>query len=121
MSNKARYAHHSAELIRLHILHHASDGAFYGQWMIDELARHGYKLNPGTLYPSCTEGADYSLDETSLPPRKDLAPPDLRPYLLTQSLHQPRGLIGPSTSVQEDGRTKNLQFAQFLLPFGEFR
>ena len=23
----------------------------YGQWMIDELARHGYRLSPGTLYP----------------------------------------------------------------------
>lgn len=38
-------------LIRLHILHHASEGEFYGQWMIHELARHGYTLSPGTLYP----------------------------------------------------------------------
>jgi DNA-binding PadR family transcriptional regulator len=38
-------------LIRLHILHHASEGEFYGQWMIQELARHGYSLSPGTLYP----------------------------------------------------------------------
>jgi DNA-binding PadR family transcriptional regulator len=38
-------------LIRLHILHHASKTAFYGQWMIHELARHGYTLSPGTLYP----------------------------------------------------------------------
>jgi PadR family transcriptional regulator, regulatory protein PadR len=38
-------------LIRLHILHHASDEEFYGQWMIHELARHGYTLSPGTLYP----------------------------------------------------------------------
>jgi PadR family transcriptional regulator, regulatory protein PadR len=38
-------------LIRLHILHHASDSEFYGQWMIHELARHGYTLSPGTLYP----------------------------------------------------------------------
>ena len=38
-------------LIRLHVLHHAAGGEFYGQWMIDELARHGYKLSPGTLYP----------------------------------------------------------------------
>ena len=39
------------ELIRLHILHHASEEGFYGQWMIQELARHGYTLSPGTLYP----------------------------------------------------------------------
>jgi DNA-binding PadR family transcriptional regulator len=38
-------------LIRLHILHHATKGGFYGQWMIHELARHGYVLSPGTLYP----------------------------------------------------------------------
>ncbi len=38
-------------LIRLHILHHASEAEFYGQWMIQELARHGYTLSPGTLYP----------------------------------------------------------------------
>jgi PadR family transcriptional regulator PadR len=38
-------------LIRLHILHHASKEEFYGQWMIHELARHGYTLSPGTLYP----------------------------------------------------------------------
>jgi PadR family transcriptional regulator PadR len=38
-------------LIRLHILHHSCEGEFYGQWMIHELARHGYTLSPGTLYP----------------------------------------------------------------------
>src|SRR3972149_141096 len=45
--------HHDllAGLVRLHILHHAAEHKIYGQWMIDELARHGYKLSPGTLYP----------------------------------------------------------------------
>lgn len=38
-------------LIRLHVLHHAVEGEFYGQWMLSELARHGYALGPGTLYP----------------------------------------------------------------------
>ena len=38
-------------LIRLHILHHAVEGEFFGRWMIDELGRHGYALGPGTLYP----------------------------------------------------------------------
>jgi DNA-binding PadR family transcriptional regulator len=40
-----------AGLVRLHILNHAAQHEIYGQWMIDELARHGYKLSPGTLYP----------------------------------------------------------------------
>ena len=38
-------------LIRLHLLYHAGDGPIYGFSMIEELARHGYRLSPGTLYP----------------------------------------------------------------------
>lgn len=38
-------------LIRLHVLHHAVEGEVYGQWMIEELGRHGYRLSAGTLYP----------------------------------------------------------------------
>jgi DNA-binding PadR family transcriptional regulator len=41
----------SRGLIRLHILHHASKDGVFGFWFIEELARHGYKLSPGTLYP----------------------------------------------------------------------
>ena len=40
-----------AGLIRLHILFHAAKGEIYGQWIIEELGRHGYRLSPGTLYP----------------------------------------------------------------------
>ncbi len=38
-------------LIRLHLLHHASARPLYGLAMIEGLARHGYRLSPGTLYP----------------------------------------------------------------------
>jgi len=38
-------------LVRLHILHHAAEQAIYGTWITEELARHGYKLSAGTLYP----------------------------------------------------------------------
>jgi PadR family transcriptional regulator, regulatory protein PadR len=34
-----------------HVLHHACEQPIFGLWMIEELARHGYKLSPGTLYP----------------------------------------------------------------------
>jgi PadR family transcriptional regulator len=37
--------------IRIHILYHACRGAIFGMGMIEELARHGYKLSAGTLYP----------------------------------------------------------------------
>lgn len=40
-----------AGFIRLHVLHHAAEGDLYGQWMIDELGHHGYKVSAGTLYP----------------------------------------------------------------------
>jgi len=38
-------------LWKLHILHHASRGPVYGLWLLDELAEHGHRLSPGTLYP----------------------------------------------------------------------
>ena len=38
-------------LVRLHILHHATQEPIYGFWLIEELGRHGYKIGPGTLYP----------------------------------------------------------------------
>jgi PadR family transcriptional regulator PadR len=38
-------------LIRLHLLHHAAEAPIFGQAMIDELGRHGYRLSAGTLYP----------------------------------------------------------------------
>jgi PadR family transcriptional regulator PadR len=37
--------------IRIHILYHAAQEPVYGQALIEELARHGYRLSPGTLYP----------------------------------------------------------------------
>jgi len=36
---------------KVHILHHAAEGSVYGQWMMEELKRHGYDISPGTLYP----------------------------------------------------------------------
>jgi DNA-binding PadR family transcriptional regulator len=38
-------------MIRLHILHHASREPVFGLGLIEELARHGYALSPGTVYP----------------------------------------------------------------------
>lgn len=38
-------------LIRLHVLHHASKEPVFGLGMVEELALHGYRISPGTLYP----------------------------------------------------------------------
>ena len=33
------------------MLHHAVHEPIFGLGMIDELARHGYRISPGSLYP----------------------------------------------------------------------
>ncbi|HXA66696.1 MAG TPA: PadR family transcriptional regulator [Bryobacteraceae bacterium] len=38
-------------LIRLHVLRHATEEPIFGLGMIEELARHGYRISPGSLYP----------------------------------------------------------------------
>lgn len=37
--------------IKLHIVYHAAREPVFGLDLIRELARHGYDLSPGTLYP----------------------------------------------------------------------
>jgi DNA-binding PadR family transcriptional regulator len=37
--------------IRVHILFHAAEAPVYGTALMEELARHGYQVGPGTLYP----------------------------------------------------------------------
>lgn len=38
-------------LIRIHVLLHARHEPIFGLAMIKELAHHGYRVGPGTLYP----------------------------------------------------------------------
>jgi PadR family transcriptional regulator PadR len=38
-------------LIRLHVMHHASEEPIFGLGMMKELERHGYRISPGSLYP----------------------------------------------------------------------
>jgi DNA-binding PadR family transcriptional regulator len=51
----------SSGFIKLHVLHHSSEHPVYGLWLIEELAEHGYKVSPGTLYPLL-----HSLEESEL-------------------------------------------------------
>jgi len=37
--------------VALHVLHHAAAGPVHGAWLTEELAHHGYRISPGTLYP----------------------------------------------------------------------
>jgi PadR family transcriptional regulator PadR len=38
-------------LWKIHILHHAAEHPIHGYWMMEELAEHGYRVSPGTIYP----------------------------------------------------------------------
>lgn len=38
--------------VRLHVLHHAAHRELHGAWMAAELAHHGYRISPGSLYPT---------------------------------------------------------------------
>ncbi len=38
--------------IKIHILYHAAREPIFGVEIAEELARHGYNISPGTLYPT---------------------------------------------------------------------
>jgi PadR family transcriptional regulator PadR len=67
---------------KVHILHHAAEQGVYGQWMIEELQHHGYRLSPGTLYPMLARMAQRGWLRATEPTRAKAA----RVYRLT-----PRG------------------------------
>jgi PadR family transcriptional regulator PadR len=67
---------------KVHILHHAEEHGVYGQWMLEELHHHGYRLSPGTLYPILTRMAERGWLRAAEPARATAA----RVYRLT-----PRG------------------------------
>lgn len=37
--------------VQVHVMHHAAEGDVHGAALIEELARHGHRLSPGTVYP----------------------------------------------------------------------
>jgi DNA-binding PadR family transcriptional regulator len=68
---------------KIHILYHAADErGVYGQWMLEELQHHGYRLSPGTLYPILARMAQRGWLRAAEPKRSKAA----RVYRLT-----PRG------------------------------
>jgi PadR family transcriptional regulator PadR len=49
--SNAKYQDLYIGLVRIHVLHHAAEEPIFGQGMMEELGRHGYRLGPGTIYP----------------------------------------------------------------------
>jgi DNA-binding PadR family transcriptional regulator len=65
---------------KVHILFHAGESrGVYGQWMLQELHHHGYRLSPGTLYPILARMADRGWLRAAEPKRSKAA----RVYRLT--------------------------------------
>ncbi|ODU01823.1 MAG: hypothetical protein ABS79_01150 [Planctomycetes bacterium SCN 63-9] len=54
--------------VRMHILYHATKEDIFGVEMMEELARHGYEVGPGTLYPMLQklEGAGYLTSQSAI-------------------------------------------------------
>jgi PadR family transcriptional regulator PadR len=49
--SSAKYQDLYIGLVRVHVLYHAAKEPVFGQGMMQELGRHGYRLGPGTMYP----------------------------------------------------------------------
>jgi len=81
--------------VALHVLHHADERDVHGAWLTAELARHGYRISPGTLYPLL-----HRLESDRLLRGRDEVVDGkvLRRYRATaqgrKALHQLRGVIG---------------------------
>jgi DNA-binding PadR family transcriptional regulator len=69
---------------KIHILHHADEHGVYGQWMLEELHHHGYRLSPGTLYPMLARMAQRGWLRASEPSRSK----GPRVYRLTPRGHE---------------------------------
>ncbi len=69
---------------KIHILHHAAEQGIYGQWMLEELHHHGYRLSPGTLYPMLARMAKRGWLRATEPKRSKAA----RVYRLTPRGHE---------------------------------
>jgi PadR family transcriptional regulator PadR len=69
---------------KIHILHHAAEQGVYGQWMLEELHHHGYRLSPGTLYPMLARMATRGWLHATEPKRSKAA----RVYRLTPRGHE---------------------------------
>ena len=73
-ATKLKYQDPFSGLIRLHILHYAAEGEFYGQWMIHELARHGYTLSPGSTVWSAEAASNHEANDWGVRLAGSIAP-----------------------------------------------
>lgn len=67
---------------KVHILHHAQERPIYGQWVLEELRRHGFQVSPGTLYPLLGRMEQYGWLR-ALKNAENTSPKARREYVLT--------------------------------------
>src|ERR671910_3908024 len=67
---------------KVHILHHAGARPIFGQWLIEELRRHGFQVSPGTLYPLLARMESQGWIRSTRPAEKT-SPKARREYVLT--------------------------------------
>lgn len=103
--------------IKIHVLHHAAKEPIYGVAMIEELARHGYHLSPGTMYPLL-----HTLEEQGYLARTDrVVDGRVRKYYVItdegrEALHEAKGKI--AELVQEVLEEDDQEQEDVVLPPG---
>jgi len=106
---------------KIHILHHAEEHGVYGQWMLEELRHHGYRLSPGTLYPLLARMARRGWLRATEPKKAR----DARVYHITRegaqvlqrlriSLAELKNEVTPSLAVSRRRGTPTLQGKRLL-------
>lgn len=68
---------------KVHILHHAEERRIYGQWLLEELRRHGFQVSPGTLYPLLARMQRAGWLQVVTRGRTNSSPKARREYVLT--------------------------------------
>jgi PadR family transcriptional regulator, regulatory protein PadR len=70
-------------LWKVHILHHAEEHPIYGQWLLEELRRHGFEVSRGTLYPLLARMHDAGWLQVAKDRGTHASPKARREYVLT--------------------------------------
>jgi len=84
---------------KIHILHHAGERPIYGQWLLEELRRHGFQVSPGTLYPLLARMERQRWLRLGRQARATASPKARRDYVLTSK--GARALAGLRRQVDE--------------------
>jgi DNA-binding PadR family transcriptional regulator len=84
---------------KIHILHHAGERRIYGQWLLEELRRHGFQVSPGTLYPLLARMEHQGWLRAARRAMATASPKARREYVLTSK--GTRALAGLRRQVEE--------------------